>query len=263
MPVANVGDLRLNYAERGSGPVLLLVHGFPLDHSMWSGQMEPLSATHRVIATDLRGFGASSVTAGTATMAQFADDLAGLLDALQITQPVIFCGLSMGGYVAWQFALRHRGRLAKLILADTRAIADSPDAAAGRLKTAEKVLAEGAQVVADAMLPKLFAPEAPAKQPAIVAATKAVMLKTSPVGIAAALRGMAEREDFSSRLSEFNVPALVICGQHDAIAPPAEMRGIAEKLPQGKYVEIAGAGHMAPLEDPAEVNRAIADFARG
>jgi len=262
MPVAQVGDLRLNYALRGSGPPLLLVHGFPLDHSMWRGQLEALSATHRVIAPDLRGFGASSVTAGTVTMAQFADDLAGLLDELSIAQPVVFCGLSMGGYVAWQFALRHRAKLAKLILCDTRAIADTPEAAAGRSKTAEKVLAEGATVVAEAMLPKLFAPPTAERNPAIIAATKEVMLKTSPSGIAAALRGMAERPDVSGRLADFDVPALVLCGQHDAISPPAEMRGFASQMPNARYVEIADAGHMAPLEQPAAVHVALTEFLR-
>lgn len=260
MPAITWGDVRLNYATAGSGPPLLLVHGFPLDHTMWRGQIAALAAGHTVIAPDLRGFGASSVTAGTVTMAQLADDLAGLLEALGIAQPVVFCGLSMGGYVAWQFALRHRSRLAKLILCDTRAIADSPEAAAGRLKTAEKVLAEGPQIVADAMLPKLFAAGTAGSNAAAIAETKAVMLKTSPVGIAAALRGMAERPDVSGRLTEFNVPALVLCGEHDVISPAAEMRGIAGGLPQARYVEIAGAGHMAPLEKPAEVNRAIGEF---
>jgi pimeloyl-ACP methyl ester carboxylesterase len=260
MPAVNIGDLRLNYTEQGRGTPLLLVHGFPLDHTMWSGQLETLAASNRVIAPDLRGFGASSVTAGTVTMSQFADDLAGLLTALGINQPVVFCGLSMGGYVAWQFALRHRPKLAKLILADTRAVADSPDAAAGRLKTADKALAEGAGVVAEAMLPKLFAPETAAQNPALVAATKDVILRTSPVGIAAALRGMAERPDVTGRLGELDLPALLICGQHDAISTPAEMREIASKMPSSRFALIASAGHMAPLEKPAEVNRAIAEF---
>ena len=260
MPAVMDSDFRLNYEERGSGPPLLLVHGFPLDHTMWRFQLEALSDRWRVIAPDLRGFGQSSVAPGTVTMAQFADDLAGLLSVLKIDRPVVFCGLSMGGYVAWQFALKHRSKLAKLILCDTRAISDSAEAAAGRLKTAEKVLAEGARVVADAMLPKLFAASTATRSPALVAATKEVILKTSPAGIAAALRGMAERPDVTSRLSELDLPVLVICGQHDAISPPAEMQGIAAKLPQGKYVEIAEAGHMAPLEQPAAVNRAIAEF---
>jgi len=257
-----VNDVELNVVERGSGTPLLLVHGFPLDHSMWRGQLDGLSDICRVIAPDLRGFGQSSVTPGTVTMQQMADDLAALLDALKITQPVVFCGLSMGGYVAWQFALRHRARLAKLILCDTRAVADSGEAAAGRRKMAERVLTEGAKVVAEAMLPKLFAPATATQQPQVVEETRQVILRSQPAGIAAALLGMAERPDVTPQLPSIDVPALVICGQHDAIVPPAEMRQIAEKLPHGKYVEIANAGHMAPLEQPAAANAAIRAFLR-
>src|SRR6476660_4012548 len=158
MAANSVSGCEFNVVERGSGVPLLLVHGFPLDHSMWDGQLDGLAGSYRVIGPDLRGFGSSDVTPGTVTMEQLADDMAALLDALKVSEPVAFCGLSMGGYVAWQFALRYRARLAKLLLCDTRAVADSAEAAAGRLKTAEKVLAEGAGVAADALIPKLFAP---------------------------------------------------------------------------------------------------------
>src|SRR5688572_20983782 len=112
MAMIQVGDIRLNVIEKGRGTPLLLVHGYPLDHSMWRGQIDGFADEFRVIAPDLRGFGLSDVTPGTVTMEQMADDLAALLDALAIQGPVVFCGLSMGGYVAWQFALRHRARLA-------------------------------------------------------------------------------------------------------------------------------------------------------
>ena len=265
MTNVSVGDVSLNVVEKGEGEPLLLVHGFPLDHSMWSPQLDTLAQRFRVIAPDLRGFGGSDVTDGTVTMEQFADDMAKLLEQLNVTQGVTFCGLSMGGYVAWQFAVRYANRLKRLILCDTRAIADSKEAAEGREKSAQKVLAEGAKIVADAMLPKLFyQPDgSPDSEPIYIRQVRDVMLKTNPRGIAAALRGMAKRPDMTSRLSEIQVPTLVICGEHDAISPPAEMRKIAEGLPQAEYVEIAGAGHMAPLEKPAEVNAAILDFLGG
>jgi 3-oxoadipate enol-lactonase len=260
MPMIQVGDVRLNVIEKGRGTPLLLVHGYPLDHSMWRGQIDGLADTCRVIAPDLRGFGLSDVTPGTVTMEQMADDLAALLDALAIQGPIAFCGLSMGGYVAWQFALRHRVRLARLILCDTRAIADSAEAAAGRLKTAEKVLAEGSAVAADALLPKLFAPATYQQRPQIVEATRQVILRTKPDGIAAALRGMAQRPDVSSQLGRIDMPALLVCGQHDGISPPDEMRGIAAQMPNARFVEISDAGHMAPLEQPDAVIRAIREF---
>ena len=177
-------------------------------------------------------------------MEQMADDMAALLDALTIHEPIVFCGLSMGGYVAWQFALRHQQRLAKLILCDTRAAADSPEAAAGRLKTAEKVLADGAAVAAEALIPKLFGPATYQRQPQIVEATRQVILRTKAEGIAAAVRGMAQRPDVTSRLKELDLPALVICGEHDGISPPAEMRQISAAMPKARFVQIDGAGYM-------------------
>ena len=155
--LVSVGDGSLKVDDRGSGDVLLLVHGFPLDHSMWAGQMEVLAQDYRVIAPDLRGFGQSSSTSGTLTMETMADDLAKLLDVLNVTEPIVFCGLSMGGYVAMQFWKRHPQRLRGLVLCDTRAMGDTPEAAANRQAMAEKVIKEGSQVAADAMLPKLFA----------------------------------------------------------------------------------------------------------
>jgi 3-oxoadipate enol-lactonase len=260
MTILRCGDIDLNVVERGAGPPLLLVHGYPLNHTMWERQLDGLASSFRLLAPDLRGFGASGVTPGTVSMAQMADDLAALLDALRVPGPVTFCGLSMGGYVAWQFALRHRQRLAKLILCDTKAVADSSEAAAGRLKTAERVVKEGSIIAAESLLPKLFASETPSRQPQIVAATKEVMLRTHPQGIAAALRGMAERPDVTSQLKNFDLPALVICGEHDAISPPSEMQQIAAALPNARYVEIKNAGHMSPLEDPSAVNTAIREF---
>lgn len=260
MPKIRLSDIELNVVERGQGQPLLLVHGFPLDHSMWRGQLDELANSCRLLAPDLRGFGASGVSPGTVTMQQMADDLAAMLDGLKITEPVVFCGLSMGGYVAWQFAFRHPQRLGRLILCDTRAIADTPEVAEGRKKTAQKVLAQGATVVADAMLPKFFGPQTQEKQPRIIEETRQVILKTDPQGIAAALLGMAERPAVTSRFAEIKVPALVLCGQHDQISPPEEMRQIADSLPNARYVEIADAGHMAPLEQPAATNAAIRSF---
>ena len=260
MQQVQCGDVKLSVEIRGSGPPLLLVHGFPLDHTMWQGQLEALADHCRLIAPDLRGFGASDVTPGTVTMHQMADDMASLLVALQIQEPITFCGLSMGGYVAWQFALRHPAQLARLILCDTRAIADTTEAAEGRRSTARKVLAEGAAVAASAMLPKFFAPATQDRQPHLIEATRQVILRTKPEGIAAGLLGMAERPDVTAQLPKISVPALVLCGSHDVISTPSEMRQIAEQLPQARYIEIADAGHMAPLEQPAAVNTAIRNF---
>ncbi len=250
----------LSVADVGQGTPILCVHGFPLDHTMWRQQLAELSRGHRCIAPDLRGFGQSSVTAGKVSMEQFADDLAALLDALGITEPVVLCGLSMGGYIAWEFVRRHAARLRALILCDTRAVPDSPDAVANRLKLAEDVVRLGPELVADAMLPRLFAPNTTAHRPEWVHELRQVMLATNPQGIAAASRGMAERGDARPLLPTIDCPTLVIVGEHDVISPPAEMRDFASAIPQSVFQIIADAGHMAPLEQPLATNAAICQF---
>lgn len=257
-----VGGLNLHLAEAGAGPPLLLVHGFPFDHTMWTGQLAALARHARVLAPDLRGFGRSDGAGETVEMAQYADDLAGLLDARGIRQGVVFCGLSMGGYIAWQFFRRHRPRLRGLILCDTRAAADTELMARARRTNAQRVMAEGLGFLAAGMLDKLFAPQTQTEQPELVEATRRVMLATSPSGAAAALRGMAARPDVSAWLPEIDVPTLVLCGCEDAITSVAEMQDMAARLPQARFVEIAAAGHLAPLEQPQAVNEAMAEFLR-
>lgn len=255
-----LGDVSLHVFDEGSGSPLLFVHGFPLDHTMWQAQLDRFARSHRVIAPDLRGFGNSSVTSGTVTMERFADDLADLLDRLRISQPVTLCGLSMGGYVAWQFWKRHRNRLEKLILCDTRAGADAPQARTARLDLAARVLQEGPGFLAESMPEKLYAPATLAARPPFLAATQQVIRNTPPAGIAAASRGMAERLDVTAWLPEIDLPTLIIVGAKDQISPPQEMQRIAETLPRARFVIIPNAGHMAPQEEPDAVNRAIEDF---
>lgn len=259
----NIAGVNLQLTEAGAGAPLLLVHGFPFDHTLWEGQFAALARHAHVLAPDLRGFGRSEAAGETVAMEQYADDLAGLLAARGIQQPVVFCGLSMGGYIAWQFFRRHRQQTRGLILCDTRAAADAVLTARGRLANAQRVLAEGLGFLATGMLEKLFAARTLAQQPELVEATRRVMLATSPQGAAAALRGMAARPDASAWLPEIDVPTLVICGREDALTSVDEMRDMADQLPQARFVEIAEAGHLAPREQPQAVNEAILEFLRG
>jgi len=263
MKTRTVNGVELALVDRGSGQVVVLVHGFPLDHAMWDAQVEALSARCRVIAPDLRGFGQSGVTEGTVTMTQFADDLAALLDTLNVAEPVVLCGLSMGGYIAFQFWLGHASRLRGLILCDTRAVADTPEIAAGRLETAERVLKEGPASLVETMKPKLLAEATIRAQPQMINALEQVMARCDPRGIAAAARGMAQRPDMTSHLGHMNVPTLVIVGEDDIISPPQEMWAIASAIPGARFVEIAGSGHMSPVEKPAEFNATVLEFLAG
>jgi pimeloyl-ACP methyl ester carboxylesterase len=246
--------------DEGRGAPVLLVHGFPLDHRMWSAQVEALRPRHRVIAPDLRGFGGSVVTDGAVTMEHYANDLAAILDALAVAEPVAYVGFSMGGYVGWAFLRRHAHRVARLVACDTRAVGDAAEAAAGRLAMAERVLAEGAGVAADAMLPKLLAPGREARDPELGRRVRGMILDTDPRGIAAAQRGMARRRDATGDLPAIDLPALVIVGEHDAISTRDERRSIADALPDGRYVLVKGAGHLAPMEAPDAVSAALREF---
>jgi 3-oxoadipate enol-lactonase len=256
-----LANFTMRVADEGKGRPLLFVHGFPLDHSMWQHQIEYFSRDYRVIAPDLRGFGASGATADKLTMQQHADDLAALLAAIQIQEPVVLCGLSMGGYIAWQFVEHHADQLAGLIVCDSLANADPPEVAQARLTNAERIEREGSHAfLVESMLPRLFGEELARSDVDFVRETKRVMLSTPPQTCAAALRGMAEREDYRAKLDKIRVPALILCGEKDIIAPAATMRDTAHAIPGAVYREIADAGHMAPLEKPQETNAALAGF---
>ncbi|MCE9546999.1 MAG: alpha/beta hydrolase, partial [Planctomycetia bacterium] len=256
----DINGARLNAADEGTGVPLLLVHGFPLDHTMWNAQVAAFAAHYRVIAPDLRGFGKSTGTADVLSMEQHADDLGDLLDVLGIQEPVHFCALSMGGYVAWQFWRRHATRLRSLILCDTKAAGDTPEGAKGRLAMADQVLREGAKVAAAAMLPKLLAADAPTRRPDLVEQVRQMILGNSPQTIAAAQRGMAQRPDVRAWLGDIRLPVQLIVGEQDVITPPAEMRGVAEAISGSNLAEIPGVGHMSPLEAPDAVNEVLGEF---
>lgn len=261
-----IDNITLHVEDRGQGRTIVLLHGFPLDHAMWSAQIDALSREFRVVAPDFRGFGKSSLAGGDAEqgvgMEQFAADAVAVLDALGVTQPVVLAGLSMGGYAAWQFALRWPERLAGLVLCDTRAIADTEEARAARLKMAEAALAGGDSSPALAMLPKLLAKTTHDSRPDVVNSVREMIGRQSAEAVAAAQRGMARRDDVRARLGKISCPTLAIVGVDDAISSPAEMREFVQAMPNARLVEIPNAGHMTTMENPDAVSKVIADFAR-
>ena len=211
---------------------------------------------YRLIMPDLRGHGQSEATAE-ASMGQYADDLAALLDTLGQREPVVLVGLSMGGYVAFEFYRRYPARVHALVLADTRASADSEEARAGRYRSAEKALHEGSQAIADEMLPKLFAPDAPE---ALREEWRAIMAAMPPEGVAAALRAMAERADSTGDLRTINRPVLVIVGREDRITPVADAAAMAEEIAGAELETIPDAGHLSPVEQPARFVAVLEQF---
>ncbi len=259
--------VELSYYETGSGPPLVLLHGFPLDHTMWRAQIEALSGVCHVIAPDLRGFGQSTLAAGDAEqgvdMRRYAVDVMAVLDDLGVSEPAILCGFSMGGYVLWQAVREFPDRVRAIVLCDTKATADSDEMRAARLSGAEEVLLSGAGPMAESMLPKLLAPATLANRPDVVDEVDAMIRRTAPEAIAAAGRGMARRHDVRASLPGIRVPALIVVGAEDAISPPEEMREIAGALPKAEFVEVPAAGHLSPVENPTAVSDALRRFVAG
>ena len=259
MKSIRIDDIQMVYTDTGAGRPLVLIHGYPFNRSLWKEQVAALSAGHRVIAPDLRGFGESEASDGTATMSRMAQDVALLLDHLEIARATI-AGLSMGGYVALAFYKQFASRVRALILADTRAQADSDEAKQTRAQQAEKALTEGMAGIADAMLPKLLTPDTVSKRPEIVKRVRDMMLKTKPEGAAAALRGMAGRDDQTSLLPKITVPTLILVGAEDAITPVADSEQMHQAIAGSRLVVLENAGHVSNLERTDEFNQALIDF---
>jgi 3-oxoadipate enol-lactonase len=259
MTSKRVNDINLAYTDLGAGPPVVLIHGYPFNRSLWTEQAELLRSRYRVVAPDLRGFGESDSSEGTSTMSRMADDVASLMDALEIERAVIG-GLSMGGYVALAFARMFPARVRALVLADTRAQADTEEGKQTRSQQAEKALSEGMAGIADAMLPKLLTPDTVSKRPELVKRVRDMMLKTKPEGAAAALLGMAERDDQTEFISSIQAPALIIVGREDAITPVADSENMHSRIEGSRLVVIENAGHVSNLEQTEQFNDALLGF---
>lgn len=253
--------IRIRFDVHGAGAPVLLIHGYPLSGELWDEVIPHLESDFRLIVPDLRGHGRSEA-GDSASMDEMADDLAAVLDAADEERPVVLVGMSMGGYAALAFCRRYRERVRALVLVDSRAGADSKEAAAKRRETAAKVLREGSGAVAEVaeqMASKLFAS---AVDPRLREVWRERMARTAPTGVAAALRGMADRTDSTDLLSELGRPVLVVVGEEDEITPVEGAREMAAAAGAALEV-IAWAGHAAPAERPGEVAAVLRGFLEG
>ncbi len=258
----SVNGVRLAVEDVGNGPAVLFVHGYPLGRYIWRHQVDHLSGWRR-ISPDLRGLGQSSPGRGPGRLETYTDDLIALLDRLEIPQ-VVACGLSMGGYVAFDLARRYRNRLNGLILAATRAEPDTPEGKKGREAAIALAGCAGARAIAETMGPKLFAAESIERAPELVASVRDRMAATTVPGIVQALEAMRDRSDSRPLLPDLaGLPTLVISGAADLLMPAEGMRAMAAAIPGSIYHSIEGAGHLVPLERAEETTAVIAAFLGG
>jgi 3-oxoadipate enol-lactonase len=254
-----VHGVNLAVEVRGEGPALLFVHGYPLDRTMWRAQMEALDGYRRV-APDLRGMGRSDAPDLGYSMNIYAADLAALLDALDIDN-VVLCGLSMGGYIAFEFLRHWRSRVRGLVLMDTRADADTPDGRRAREAAAASAREGGAPAIAEAMLPKLLAPATLARHPDTVERVRQMIVQTPVAGIVGALSAMRDRPGSEALLPTLgDLPTLVLVGEADTLTPPDQARALAQAIPGSRLAVIPDAAHLPPLEQPEEVTKLVAEF---
>ena len=249
----------LNVIDEGVGQTILFIHGFPLDHTSWRSQFE-LADRFRIIVPDLAGFGKSERPDSQLTLEGFSNDLAELLDALDVTEPVAICGLSMGGYIGWQFWKHHRNRISHLIACDTRAANDTEEVARARRISAQSVRKTGSAPVAEAMVGKLITQHESAEKRELTEAARQVISQTDPESIAQGQLAMSVRPDAMPWLNEINIPTLFVVGEHDEITPPSEMHSNSAAVSGSCYVEIENAGHLAPSENPQAFNAALVEF---
>lgn len=256
---AYVKDIRLEYTDQGTGTPIVLLHAFPLDRTMWAPQLNTLSASFRTITVDLRGHGGSRVSHAPYTLEDLATDVKDLLDHLTI-QEAIFIGLSMGGYILMAFYRLYPDRVKALLLADTRAQADTADGRAGRLEMIRTAVTQGASAIADIMIPRLLSARTIKTNPALVGEVRAMIVRNPVETIVADLRAMAARPDSIPLLAQIARPTLVLVGELDQGTPPSDARFMAERIPGARLAVLRDAGHLSNLEEPEAFNQAALSF---
>ncbi|MFY9345989.1 MAG: alpha/beta hydrolase, partial [Planctomycetota bacterium] len=255
-PHGRAAELAVHVA--GRGPLAVLVHGYPLDHRMWLDQLHgPLAASRTLCAIDLRGHGASGSSGDPVhTMELLASDVAAVIRSLA-DGPVDVVGLSMGGYATFALWAAAPQLVRSLVLANTRAVPDSAAARVGRDASIATVLDKGRTALADGMLKAMLAPGADA----LVVARLRTMIEATPIEtILADLRGLKDRPDRMPMLHSIAVPALVIAGDRDPIAPVAESQAMAAAIPGARLVVVLDSAHLSPMENPVAFASAVGSF---
>lgn len=261
MPHVFMRATKVGYHDHGGdGIPVVLIHAFPLNSTMWQGQIDALSSNHRFVTVDLQGFGSADAPedASGYSMGEFADQIKAVIDEIGADK-VVLVGLSMGGYIAFEFWRRYRDRVAGLVLADTRAEADPPEGKEKRTAQQQQVREQGTSGLIDALTGALLGESTRTNKPEVVEAAKKAMANPD-AGFIGALEAMKNRPDSTGDLAGIDVPTLVIVGENDGVTPPDAARKIHEHVGGSQLVVISGAGHLSNLEAPDEFNQALDGF---
>ena len=254
-----INGFKLGYEDFGSGPAVLLIHGFPLRRQMWQPQVDPLiDAGYRVILPDLRGFGESQASE-TALMADYADDLIALLDYLGVDKAVIG-GMSMGGYVLLNLLERYPQRFTATVFVATRATADDAEGQAKRDAMITAVKSGDRERVPMTFADILFAPKSLSERPQLVSEVHSWMRATAPTGLVAGLAAMRDRRDYREMLKQFDLPALVLGGSEDQAVPTEHFDTLVTGLPNASPALLKNGGHMVNMECYEAFNQALLRF---
>jgi 3-oxoadipate enol-lactonase len=259
MPRIQSDDAELSYQLLGSGPPIVLLHPFPVHHEFWLPAAQALAGQYTLILPDLRGHGDSQLGEGLASMGKHATDLARILDHAEVGRAA-FAGVSIGGYVLFEFWRRFRIQVAALALINTKAQADSPEARAARLKVADNVMEVGTEPFFEGMLPKLLGKNTHAARPDLVDGALRMMRKMSPESVAQVQRGMAERADSGAMLKTIHVPTLILTGAEDILTGVPEAEFMGQNISGSQVNVVAKAGHYSAWEQPEEVGRSLRKF---
>lgn len=255
-----INGVTIAYDDRGIGSAIVFLHAFPLNRTMWAPQTAVLSRRFRTISIDVRGLGESDAPHWRYSLERYASDVQAVLASLGI-EKALFVGLSMGGYLEFVLYRMFPQLMLGLVLADTRAEADTPEQIRWRFHLAQRTAAIGPEAVIAEMLPKLLAPARYDRDPQLVALVRS-MISAAPVpGIIGALTAIAERQDSSDLLRNIGIPALVVVGADDVLTTPADAERMAKGIAGAELVVIPEAGHLSNLEQPGQFTAALEDFA--
>jgi len=255
-------DFSIEYSRAGNGAPIVFLQAFPLSEEMWQLQTLALQKEYPVIALNARGFGNTSPFTSTPSVEQMAHDLNDFLDALEIAEPIVLCGLSMGGYTALNFARLYPHRLRALILCDTRAEADDEETKAKREINIQLLREKGSRALVEKMIPVLLGETTRKENPQLV--KRVIEWGSAYEGstLIAALEAMRDRPDARDWLHQINIPTLLIFGEEDALAPPQVIETLQNGIENSQLAKIQRAGHLSNLEHCEKFNEVLLEFVR-